>query len=230
MRLLNRFGVRADAGTFSDRRAAMVERQLAGRGIRSARVLDAMRTVPRHEFVPPASKEAAYSDGPIPIGQGQTISQPLMVAMMTETLDPADSDRVLEIGTGSGYQTAVLARLAREVFTIECRPELATTAWIRLHQLGCQNVRIHQGDGGLGWPEAAPFDKILVTAAAPTVPAPLIDQLAEHGRLVIPVGDRQCQELISLQKCHGQIERQRLEWCRFVPLVGVHGWGRPLAG
>jgi protein-L-isoaspartate(D-aspartate) O-methyltransferase len=230
MRLLNRFGVTADAGIFSERRAAMVERQLAGRGIRSSRVLDAMLAVPRHEFVPPTSKDAAYSDGPLPIGQGQTISQPLIVAMMTEALDPTDCDRVLEIGTGSGYQTAVLARLAKEVFTIEYRRELATTAWIRLHQLGCENVRFRQGDGGLGWPEAAPFDKILVTAAAATLPEPLVDQLAENGRLVIPMGDRECQELVSVQKCHGQIERRHLEWCRFVPLVGVHGWGRPLAG
>lgn len=230
MRPLNPIGTTGDDAAFSERRAAMVEHQLRRRGIHSTRVLDAMRAVPRHEFVPPASKDDSYSDGPLPIGLGQTISQPLMVALMTEALDPADSDRVLEIGTGSGYQTAVIAQLAKEVFTIEYRLELAATAWIRLRQLGYENVRWRQGDGGLGWPEAAPFDKILVTAAAATPPDPLLDQLAENGRLIIPVGDRQSQELISIEKCHGRIERRHLEWCRFVPLVGAHGWGPLLAG
>lgn len=189
-----------------------------------------MLAVPRHEFVPLADRNAAYSDRPLPIGFGQTISQPLMVALMTEALAPADTDRVLEIGTGCGYQTAVLARLAKEVFTIEYRPELAVTAWMRLQHLGCANLRARQGDGGLGWPEAAPFDKILVTAAAAETPMPLIDQLAENGHMVIPVGRGQWQELVSIRKCGGQIERRHLEWCRFVPLVGVHGCGRLLVG
>jgi len=218
------------ADAFAEQRRGMVQGQLRDRGVRSPGLLDAMLAVPRHEFVPATCRDAAYSDQPLPIGLGQTISQPLIVGLMTEALALAVTDRVLEIGTGSGYQTAVLARLASEVFTIEYRPELARAAWIRFRQLGIGNVRVRQGDGGNGWPEAAPFHKILVTAAAAFPPPPLIDQLAEGGRLVMPVGGRQHQELIRIQKRHGRIERQHLDWCRFVPLAGIHGSGRLLAG
>lgn len=208
----------------------MVERQLRERGIGSRRVLEAMLAVPRHEFVPASWRAAAYADQPLPIGFGQTISQPLIVAAMTEALAVSDTDRVLEIGTGSGYQTAVLARLASDICTVEYRPELAAAARMRLEQMGCRNVRVRQGDGGLGWPEAAPFDAILVTAAGPVPPPPLIEQLAEGGRLVIPVGGRQSQELICMQKRGGRIEPRHLHDCRFVPLVGIHGWEQPLTG
>jgi protein-L-isoaspartate(D-aspartate) O-methyltransferase len=206
----------------------MVERQL--REIRSPRVLEAMLAVPRHRFVPVACQESAYIDRPLPIGFGQTISQPLMVALMTEALDLTPADRVLEIGTGSGYQTAVLAQLAFEVFTIEYRPELATTAWIRFRQMGYANVRTRLADGGLGWLEAAPFDKILVTAAAASVPPPLLDQLADGGRLVLPLGSEPAQELVSIEKRAGRIEQRHLDWCRFVSLAGIHGHGRLLSG
>lgn len=212
------------------RRRQMVEHQLRGRGIRSADVLDAMLAVPRHDFVPPDYCEKAYSDQALPIGVGQTISQPLMVAEMTEALELTGDERVLEIGTGSGYQTAVLSRLAREVYSIECRPELQEEARQRLERLGCRNVRLRRGDGGLGWPEASPFDAILVAAAAPSPPEPLFRQLAEGGRMVIPVGGLPQQRLFQMQKRAGQIERRVLEWCRFVPLMGIHGWEQPLRG
>ncbi len=208
----------------------MVEHQLRGRGIRSTVVLDAMLSVPRHDFVPANYREEAYSDQALPIGIGQTISQPLIVASMTETLDLSGRERVLEIGTGSGYQTAVLSRLACEVYSIECRPELQEEARRRLEHLDCRNVRLRRGDGGLGWPEAGPFDAILVTAAAPAPPEPLFKQLAEGGRMVIPVGDEAQQRLFRIEKRAGQIERHGLEWCRFVPLVGIHGWEQPLRG
>lgn len=222
----------ADSGTdvFASRREAMVRRQLRERGIHCPRVLEAMFAVPRHEFVPLACRDSAYSDQPLDIGFGQTISQPLIVALMSAALAPESGDRVLEIGTGSGYQTAVLARLAGDVFSVECRTELATAARIRFGQTGYRNVRVRQSDGGLGWPEAAPFNKILVTAAAAAPPPPLIDQLAEGGRLIIPVGSLSHQELVSIEKHQGRIEQRHLEWCRFVPLVGIHGWGRLLAG
>jgi protein-L-isoaspartate(D-aspartate) O-methyltransferase len=218
------------AKTFEKQRRRMVEHQLRGRGIHSAGVLDAMLAVPRHDFVPAACRAESYSDQALPISFGQTISQPLMVAAMTESLALTGSERVLEIGTGSGYQTAVLAHLAAEVCSIEYQPELVEAARERLACLGCQNVRLRKGDGGLGWPESAPFDAIIVTAAAPAVPPPLLDQLAEGGRMVIPVGGQSCQQLLFLQKRLGRIERRKLEWCRFVPLLGIHGWGRPLRG
>lgn len=216
--------------SFEQQRREMVEAQLRGRGIRSQRVLEAMLAVPRHEFVPAASLDEAYADGPLPIGIGQTISQPLMVAAMTEALEPEAGDRVLEIGTGSGYQTAVLARLAGEVFSIEYRPELAQTARMRLARLGVVNVRLREGDGGLGWPEMAPFDAILVAAAAPALPPPLVEQLADSGRLVIPLGGEIHQELLMLEKRGAGFEQRRLHACRFVPLAGIHGWKRRLFG
>jgi protein-L-isoaspartate(D-aspartate) O-methyltransferase len=219
-----------NARAFEEQRRLMVDHQLRRRGIQSAAVLEAMLIVPRHDFVPPACRDASYSDQAIPIGIGQSISQPLIVAAMTEALALSGSERVLEIGTGSGYQTAVLARLAAEVCSVEYRWEFVEPARERLARLGCQNIRLRQGDGGLGWPEAAPFDAILVAAAAPSVPPPLVEQLAEGGRMVIPVGGRSSHQLLFVQKCAGRIERHELEYCRFVPLIGIHGWGQPLHG
>jgi protein-L-isoaspartate(D-aspartate) O-methyltransferase len=219
-----------NAATFDRERREMVEHQLRGRGIRAARVLEAMERVPRHEFVPAASQSEAYADRPLPIGVGQTISQPLMVAAMSEALELTGSERVLEIGTGSGYQTAVLAQLASAVFSIEYRPELARSARERLERLGCGAVRLRQGDGGLGWGEQAPFDAILVGAAAPLLPPPLLEQLGLGGRLVIPVGDEPQQDLLQVRKTAAGLEQRRLHACRFVPLQGIHGWGRRLFG
>ncbi len=204
----------------------MVAQQIERRGICSPRVLDAMKTVPRHLFVPPEYDFAAYADEPLPIGEGQTISQPFMVAAMAEALSLAGNERVLEVGAGSGYQAAVVARLAREVIAVETKPALASTACERLAKLGCSNVRIEEGDGSLGWPPDAPYDAILVTAAAPSVPQPLVDQLAEGGRLVIPVGSSQHQELLRIVKRAGGTTRESLYDCRFVPLLGRYGWHR----
>jgi protein-L-isoaspartate(D-aspartate) O-methyltransferase len=208
-------------------RAAMVEWQLRQRGIRDPRVLDALREVPRHEFVPPLLIAQAYDDCPLPIGEGQTISQPFMVAAMTEALALAGHERVLEVGTGSGYQAALLSRLAREVHTIERSVLLAGEARARLARLGCHNVTVHTGDGTLGLPQHAPYDAIVVTAAAPRLPAPLLEQLADGGRLVIPVGDAQQQECLLVRKASGRTAQITLHYCRFVPLVGRHGWSSP---
>jgi protein-L-isoaspartate(D-aspartate) O-methyltransferase len=223
-------GSRTRLGVFDEQRRDMVDRQLRGGGIRSARVLEAMHAIPRHEFVPPDYQADAYTDQPLPIGIGQTISQPLMVAAMSEALELVGADRVLEIGTGSGYQTAVLSRLAGEVFTIEYYEELAAAARRRLERLGCRNVQVRHGDGGPGWPEAAPFQAIVVTAAAPAPPPPLLEQLAEAGRLVAPVGGDPYQELLLLHKHGSQFERRSLYWCRFVPLLGIYGWESPIRG
>ncbi len=205
-------------------RHAMVEQQIFRRGVVSPSVLEAMRAVPRHEFVPEDQRADAYTDKPLPIGEGQTISQPYMVAAMTAALELTGNERVLEIGTGCGYQAAVLAKLAREVYSIESRATLAAAASERLARLGYANVQIRAGDGTLGWPEAAPFDRILVTAAAPSIPPPLLDQLAEGGRLVIPVGAADYQNLRRIAKHQGQIIEQTLFECRFVPLIGRYGW------
>jgi protein-L-isoaspartate(D-aspartate) O-methyltransferase len=211
---------------FENARREMVARQIRDRGIRSERVLAAMQSVPRHLFVPQEHVFAAYSDEPLPIGEGQTISQPFMVAAMADALSLLGSERVLEIGAGSGYQAAVLSLLAGEVMAIEAQPLLADCARERLERLGYQNVRIEQGDGSLGWPSAAPYDAILVTAAAPAVPPPLIGQLAEGGRLVIPVGASEHQELLRIVKREGETSEESLYPCRFVPLVGRYGWQR----
>ncbi len=202
----------------------MVAEQIAARGINDPRVLAAMRQVPRHLFVPNAYREEAYGDHPLPIGEGQTISQPFIVAYMTALLGLQGDEKVLEIGTGSGYQAAVLAHLAREVHTVERLPQLAAQARARLEALGLDNVHVHVGDGTLGLPEHAPYDAILVTAAAPEVPAPLLAQLAEGGRLVAPVGDRGYQHLERWTRRHGRLHREILEAVAFVPLVGEHGW------
>jgi protein-L-isoaspartate(D-aspartate) O-methyltransferase len=205
-------------------RAEMVERQIHARGVTDARVLDAMGAVPRHRFVPEDYEAAAYDDRPLPIGEGQTISQPYMVAAMTAALDPPPGARVLEIGTGSGYQAAVLAHLAREVITIERHARLAARAQDVLRSLGLSNVRVIVGDGTLGYPEAQPYDGIMVTAAAPRVPETLRAQLATGGRLVIPVGSTGFQELIVETRQARGFDRDVREGCVFVPLIGAHGY------
>lgn len=209
---------------YAEARAEMVEKQLRRRGINDTRVLQAMTAVPRHQFVPAEFRSRAYEDAPVPIGEGQTISQPYIVAAMTAALRLTGNERVLEIGAGSGYQAAVLASLAREVLTIESRPELATGAAERLARLGYANVHVHCGDGTLGLPEFAPFDTILVAAASPNTPAPLLAQLADGGRMVIPVGSVEDQELQLVERISDKTRITILEACRFVPLVGAHGW------
>src|SRR5437764_1674445 len=204
--------------------AEMIEKQLRRRGISDAAVLAAMTAVPRHEFVPPELRSHAYDDLPLPIGGGQPISQPYMVAAMTAALHLQPGDRVLEIGTGCGYQAAVLSRLVKEVFTIERRPELAASASATLARLASPNAHVHCGDGTLGLPELGPFDAILVAAAAPPVPQPLPAQLAEGCRLILPVGDAEHQELRLIEKRAEAFPTKMLEGCRFVPLVGYHGW------
>ena len=203
-------------------RTRMVMRQLAGRGIRDERVLVAMRWVPREWFLPPHLADNAYNDAPLPIGSGQTISQPFVVALMTEQLAPRRTHRILEIGTGSGYQTAILAYLAARgtIFTIERLPDLLVEAEERFRRLGLTNIETRLGDGAPGWPEAAPFDGIIVGAAAPRVPEPLTTQLAPGGRLVIPVGDLASQELVILQRsASGELLQRHAGGVRFVPLI-----------
>ena len=206
-------------------RRRMVEEQIIGRGVKDSRVLEAMQRVPRHLFVPEALAPQAYSDFPLPIGERQTISQPYMVAVMSEALQLEGGEKVLEIGTGSGYQAAVLALLARQVFSLERIPALARQARRTLDECGFARVNIRVSDGTLGWAEEAPFDGIIVTAGAPNIPQPCRDQLAIGGRLVIPVGDRFSQILVRLTRVNAREYREeRLFGCRFVPLVGDHGW------
>jgi protein-L-isoaspartate(D-aspartate) O-methyltransferase len=222
---------------FAALRRAMVADQLRARGLRDPRVLDVMGRLPREHFVPEVYRPEAYDDRPLGIGGGQTISQPYMVALMTEALDLKGDERVLEIGTGSGYQTAVLAALCREVFTVERVPELAEEAQRRVSALGFSNVRFRVGDGTLGWKQAqaaspgdagshAPpsFDAILVTAGAPDVPQALIDQLADGGTLVIPVGDEWGQDLRRIRKHGDRLKTETLCRCVFVKLIGQQGW------
>lgn len=204
--------------TYQQEREQMVREQIEARGIDAPNVLRAMRAVPRHRFVPGAPPELAYTDRPLPIGHGQTISQPFIVAYMTQLVQPGASDRALEIGTGSGYQAAVLAEIVDTVYTIEIVPELAETATQRLERLGYDNVRVRAGDGYQGWPERAPFDLIVVTAAPEEIPEPLVDQLADGGRMVIPVGpEGATQQLMLLTKEDGTISRERITPVRFVP-------------
>ncbi|HWO43168.1 MAG TPA: protein-L-isoaspartate(D-aspartate) O-methyltransferase [Candidatus Eisenbacteria bacterium] len=200
----------------------MVERDLRRRGIRDPRVLDAMASVPRHRFVPERWRSAAYDDRPLPIGHGQTISQPYIVAFMTELLELKGREKVLEIGTGSGYQTAVLATLATQVFSIEIIPSLSARAKAVLDQLGFHNVHVKTGDGFFGWPEHAPFDAIVVTAAAPKIPEPLWQQLREGGRLVMPLGEPgQPQKLVRVRKIGGNKSVEDFTDVLFVPLTGA---------
>jgi protein-L-isoaspartate(D-aspartate) O-methyltransferase len=209
---------------YAELRQAMVETQIRKRGIKDERVLQTMRSVPRHEFVPGEWKNAAYSDEALPIGEGQTISQPYIVAVMCAALHLEGTEKVLEIGTGCGYQAAVLSCLAREVHTIECRAELASAAGERLQNLRYGTVRVHRADGSLGLAAYAPYDGIVVAAAAPQVPEPLTRQLAEGGRMIVPVGEAEHQVLMLLTRRGKKLISERREPCRFVPLVGRHGW------
>ena len=209
---------------FAKRRAAMAERQLRARGIADERVLDTMARIPRHRFVPASALAEAYEDHPLAIGEGQTISQPYIVALMTEALQLEGPERVLEVGTGSGYQTAILAALCREVTTIEVSPRLADRAAERLRTLGYSQVRFLIGDGTGGAAQHGPYDRILATGSLPSVPTAMLAQLTPAGMLVAPVGDRWEQDLIRLRRTpHGDCV-DHLGGCRFVPLLGEHGW------
>jgi protein-L-isoaspartate(D-aspartate) O-methyltransferase len=212
------------AGTLAQQRARMVEEQLHARGIRDSRVLAAMGKVPREEFISREDLMNAYGDHPLPIGAGQTVSQPYIVAAMVEGLQLRPGDRVLEVGTGTGYEAAILAELAAEIWTIERHEELASKAREILARLGYTNVHVIHGDGSLGLPEQAPFDKILVAAAAPHLPETLIAQLADGGRLVVPVGTRAEQQVHIVSKIGNEIVVTEHDLCRFVPLVGAEGW------
>ncbi len=200
-------------------RERMVREQIEARGVKNHRVLEAMRKVPRHLFIPEAYRNMAYEDTPVPIGEGQTISQPYIVAYMTEALKIQPTDRVLEVGTGSGYQAAILGELAAEVYTIEILPALGKRAAAVLAKLGYENVHVRIGDGYLGWPEEAPFDAIILTAAPPHIPEPLLQQLADGGRLIAPVGV-DFQQLVLVRKKQGQLTRENLLPVRFVPMTG----------
>jgi len=210
--------------SFEEACLKMVEQQLAGRGITDQHVLQVMREVPRHRFVPEDLWDIAYRDTPLPIGYGQTISQPYIVAYMTQMLHLSADSRVLEVGTGSGYQVAILSRLAKQVYTIERVEELARRAEQIVQELGYHNIMVRVGDGGYGWPELAPFDAIIVTAAAPEVPPPLIAQLAEGASLIAPIGPAGCQELLRLTRQGEATRLEHLVPVAFVPLVGEHGW------
>jgi protein-L-isoaspartate(D-aspartate) O-methyltransferase len=211
---------------FREERERMVETQLAHRGIRDPWVLHAMRTVPRERFVAESQQDEAYDDGPLPIGEGQTISQPYVVALMTEAVEPRPGDRALEVGTGSAYAAAVLATIVTEVYTIERLGALATMARQRLADLGYHNVHVVEGDGTLGWPEHAPYDAIIVTAGGPRVPAALLDQLGIGGRLIMPVGSaHRFQHLVRVTRTGtDSYEHEDLEDVAFVPLIGKEGW------
>jgi protein-L-isoaspartate(D-aspartate) O-methyltransferase len=209
---------------FSRATNRMVEEQLVARGIRDPRVVESMRQVSRHLFVEEALQGQAYNDYPLPIGHGQTISQPYMVALMTEALELKGHEKVLEIGTGSGYQTAILAKLAEKVYSIERITELASRARKTLDQLNCYNVEIRIFDGTYGWREKGPFDSIMVTAGAPDIPNPLIDQLVVGGRMIIPVGEAGLQDLFQVIRREDEVVRKNLGGCRFVKLIGKHGW------
>jgi protein-L-isoaspartate(D-aspartate) O-methyltransferase len=217
-------GQRAADRDWGAARARMVDTQIKARGIDNAAVLQAMSRVPRHLFVPSGVRPVAYEDRPLPIGYDQTISQPYVVAYMTQALQPSRQHKVLEIGTGSGYQAAVLAELVRHVYTIEIVSELAERARRTLADTGYRNVTVRAGNGYLGWPEEAPFDRIIVTAGAPDAPITLLRQLADGGRMVVPVGDPERQELILFRSEHGMMKRSRLCSCVFVKLVGREGW------
>lgn len=208
---------------WDEARKQMVARQLRGRGIVDVRVLEAFEAVPRHLFVPEEAREFAYDDRPLLIGYQQTISQPFIVAYMTQALELTGTERVLEVGTGSGYQSAILARLAREVHTVELIPPLAKRAAHALSQIGATNVHLHMGDGSLGWAAAAPYDAIIVTAAAPRVPKSLLNQLTDHGRMILPVGESGFQELELWQRTGDSFSHEPLLPVAFVPLRGKEG-------
>jgi len=209
---------------FNLSRERMVKNQLVARGIKDKKVLQAMSKIPRHLFIEDALYGEAYNDHPVPIGEKQTISQPYIVALMTEALELKENENTLEIGTGSGYQTAILAELSSRVYTIERIKSLLGNARKLLSQLGYDNILFKAFDGTLGWKEYAPFDAIMVTAGAPHLAKPLIDQLADNGRMIIPVGDRYSQELIKVVRKGKELEQESLGGCRFVNLIGAHGW------
>lgn len=221
------FGKKGHSGAndWSKTRLKMVEEQIVARGIRDPRVIAALKKIPRHLFVEEALQGQAYTDHPLPIGEKQTISQPYMVALMTEALQLTGKEKVLEIGAGSGYQTAVLAEVAKAVFSIERILALTMRARKLLEDLGYGNAEIKFSDGTQGWVEESPFDGIIVTAGAPDVPQPLVDQLAMGGRLVIPVGDAYVQDLLRITKTEEGTRREDLGGCRFVKLIGRYGWG-----
>jgi len=215
----------ADPGSRAEERRRMVDKQLISSGITNKAVLQSMLTVPRHWFVPEHLQTFAYHDYPLPIGEGQTISQPYIVALMAEALEPTPTDRVLEIGTGSGYAAAVISRVVSQVYTIERHEALAREAQSRFQALKYDNIKVRIGDGTKGWPEEAPFDGIVIAAGAPVVPKSLGNQLKTGGRLVIPVGDRSHQELLRLTKRPGSgFTCENLGGVRFVPLIGEEGW------
>lgn len=204
-------------------RKRMVDEQLIPRGIKNPRVLDAFKRIERHKFIPDIQDSSAYTDFPLPIGEGQTISQPYIVALMTECLDLRGEEKVLEIGTGSGYQAAILAELSKEVYSIERFESLAKKAQGVLNELGYKNIKIKVGDGSLGYPEEAPFDRIIITAATPKIPLPLTEQLKENGKLVLPLGESLSQVLTVVEKKKGKFESIGICSCVFVPLVGKYG-------
>ncbi|MDD4979928.1 MAG: protein-L-isoaspartate(D-aspartate) O-methyltransferase [Candidatus Omnitrophica bacterium] len=207
-------------------RKRMVEEQLIGRGIRDKKVLEAFGKVERHKFVPEDLRMNAYADFPIPLDEGQTISQPYIVALMTECLNLSPKDKILEIGTGSGYQTAILAELAGEVYSVERFEALAEKARTLLNSLGYKNIKIKAGDGTLGWKEEAPFDKIIVTASSPKIPPPLTEELGENGKLILPLGENFSQTLTLVEKKEGKLQPLNICGCVFVPLIGKYGWGQ----
>jgi protein-L-isoaspartate(D-aspartate) O-methyltransferase len=216
--------MRPDETNFAALRRAMVADQLAARGIHDRRVLAVMGELPRERFLPPERRHEAYGDHPVPIGAGQTISQPYIVALMTQELDVRPEHRVLDIGAGSGYQTAILARLAERVFAIERIESLARSARAVLGELGIDNVELKVGDGTLGWPEAAPFDRVLCGAAGPDAPGSWLAQLADGGRIVMPTGGREIQELVAIDRCGERATRRSICGVRFVRLIGEQGW------
>jgi protein-L-isoaspartate(D-aspartate) O-methyltransferase len=213
-----------DDSRYARERDRMVDEQLGARGITHARVQAALRRVPRHRFVQEALRDRAYGDHPLPIGEEQTISQPFIVGLMTSLLELSGREKVLEVGTGSGYQTAVLAELARRVCSIERLPRLAERARATLEALGYDNVWVRVGNGALGWPDEAPFDRIIVTAGGPSVPPPLVQQLAEGGRMVLPVGPADNQVLTIVENIGGEIRTSAHGECKFVKLVGKYAW------
>ena len=213
------------ADDFEMQRNRMIEEQIRRRGIEDPATLNSLRTVPRHRFVPPSLQNYSYADGPFAIGEGQTISQPYIVALMTAAAELDPSSKCLDIGTGSGYAAAILSQICSEVYTIERIPQLSQRAAKLFQELGYHNIHLKVGDGTLGWPEHAPYDAIIVTAGAPVIPAQLLSQLKEGGRLIIPVGDATSQQLLRLRKTtKGDFAKEILEHVRFVPLIGKEGW------
>jgi protein-L-isoaspartate(D-aspartate) O-methyltransferase len=209
---------------FDALRNKMVDEQIAGRGIKDERVINAMRKIPRHKFVPESNWSEAYKDHPLPIGEGQTISQPYMVALMTESLKLTGKEKVLEIGTGSGYQSAILSELTSQVFTIERISKIAKRTRKILDELGYSNIVSKVGDGTLGWKEFSPFDRILITASAPKMPTKLFEQLSENGIMVVPIGGSWAQDLLRIKKINNKPETENICGCVFVRLIGENGW------